>query len=151
MEADRWRLSVLFWSHQTSITFCRPKGVHRPSIHGAWSCRKRERGRENKHSLKKLLHEFPKNLKGKYCKLAGGPQEACGQWIWLGSVSQPTLSSLLVAFIQQSRKTTSLHASPSPTVSFINFMTLELPRHCGNVLLPMGCFCGITCLHHSIT
>lgn len=57
---------------------------HRPSIQGAWSCTNREREgegeRENKHGLKKdALHEFPKNLKGKYCNLAGDPEEACGQ------------------------------------------------------------------------
>ncbi len=95
-------------------------------IQGAWSCRTRERGRENKHSLRKdALHEFPKNLKDKYCKLAGGPEEACGQWVWPGSFSQPTLSSLLAAFIQLSQKMMSLHASRSLTVSFINFQTTE--------------------------
>lgn len=136
MEADWCRLSVLIWGHsssfQTSIRLLQTRKSASASLQckgllfkepgAAWTERAKEGEgeRENKHRFKEkkdALHEFPKNLKGKFCDLAGVPEEACGQWVWLGSVSQPALFYLLVAFIQLPQKATSLHASPSPTVS----------------------------------
>lgn len=71
MEADRWRLSVLFWSSfSTSIVFWGPEEpdfttAHRLTIQGDWSC-ERKRERENKHCLKKkktLFMNSPKTWK----------------------------------------------------------------------------------------
>lgn len=53
--------------------------AHRPSIQGAWSCRKGESGRENKHgSRKDALHEFPKNLKRQILQV--GQRSRGGMW-----------------------------------------------------------------------
>lgn len=84
------------------------------------------KGETKQGLIKGTLHEFPKNLKDKFWKLAGGPEEAWGQWGWLGCVSRSTLSSWLATFTRPSQKMMSLPASPFPTVSAIQLYKITL-------------------------